>query len=122
MKINANSDLPVFLGNRDDIGYPIRVFFFPEETKIYKLLNFRLDCFYYLRAELSLLLLDELCVWINVEAMHSHLRVKHGHILIFQVKTSIYSRTRHMRSSFSGGDKLSLMKMGLGLASSPRLI
>jgi len=29
---------------------------------------------------------------------------------------------RHIRSSFLGGDKFSLIKMGLGLASSPRLI
>jgi len=32
-EINTNPDLPIFLGNRDDIGYPIRVLFFPNKTE-----------------------------------------------------------------------------------------
>ena len=40
----------------------------------------------------------------------------------FQAKTSIYSRTRHIRSSFLEDNKLSLMKMELKLASFPKLI
>ena len=82
MEINANSDLPIFLGDGDDIGYPIRVLFFPDEIGVYKLLDFRLDRFYYLWAEMSLLLLDEPHIWIDVKAMHSHLRVEPSHILV----------------------------------------
>jgi len=82
MKIDPNSDLPILVGNGDDISHPIRVLFFPDETRVIKLLDFRLNRFHYLRAEPSLLLLDGLCVWIDVEAMHSHLRVKLGHILV----------------------------------------
>jgi len=54
--------------------------------------------------------------------MHSNLGIEPGHILIIPSKESIYSRTSCIRSSFSEGEKLSLMKMGLGLASSPRFI
>ena len=82
MVINANSDLPILLGDGDDISHPIRVLFFPDETGVYKLLDFRLDCFYYLWAEPSLLLLDGPRVWIDVKAMHSHLGVKPGHIFV----------------------------------------
>ena len=65
-EINANSNLPILLGDGDDIGYPIRVLFFPDETGVYELLDFRLNCFHYLWAELSLLLFDGLRIWINV--------------------------------------------------------
>jgi len=40
MKINANPDLPIFLGNGDDIGYPIGVLFLPDEARVYKLFDF----------------------------------------------------------------------------------
>jgi len=73
---------PILLGDGDDISHPIRVLFFPDETRIYKLLDFRLDLFHYLWAEPSLLLLDGPHVRIDVKAMHSHLGVKPGHIFI----------------------------------------
>ena len=75
-KINANSDLPIFLDNGDDIGYPIRVLFFPDKIGVYKLLDFRLDRFHYLWAEPLLLLFDGLCFCIDVKVMHNHLRIK----------------------------------------------
>jgi len=40
MEINTNSDLPILLGDRDDIGHPIRVLFFSDKTGVYKLLDF----------------------------------------------------------------------------------
>ena len=49
-------------------------------NKVYKLLDFPLDCFHYLWEEPSLLLLDGPRVRIDVKAMHSHLGVKPGHI------------------------------------------
>jgi len=75
-------DLPILLGDGDDISHPIRVLFFPDKTRVYKLLDFRLNHFHYLWAKPSLLLLDGLRVRIDVEVMHSHLRVKPRHILI----------------------------------------
>ena len=39
-KINADSDLPILLSDGDDIGYPSRVLFFPDEIGVYKLLDF----------------------------------------------------------------------------------
>ena len=121
-KINANSDLPILLGNQDDISHPIKVLFFPDETGVYELLDLRLNRLHYLWAKPSLLLLNRLHIWINVEAMHSHLKIKPRHILVVLRKTSIYSRTRDTRSSILRDAKLSLMKMSLGLASYPRLI
>jgi len=47
-KINANSDLRILLSDGDDISHLIRVLFFPDEIGVYKLLDFRLDCFRYL--------------------------------------------------------------------------
>jgi len=38
--VKANSDLPILLGNGDDIGYPIRVLFLPDKIEVYKLLDF----------------------------------------------------------------------------------
>ena len=40
MTMNVNPDLLIFLGNGDDVGYPIRVLFLPDETEVYKLLDF----------------------------------------------------------------------------------
>jgi len=71
-----------FLGNGDDVGYPIRVLFLPDETGVNKLLDFRPDYFHYFWTELSLLLFDWFHIQIDVEAMHSHLRVNPGHILL----------------------------------------
>ena len=69
MKINANPDLPILLSEGDDISYPVRVLFFPDETGVYELLDFQLEGFYYLRAESLLLLFDGLHIRIDVEAM-----------------------------------------------------
>jgi len=40
MKINTNPDLPILLGKRDDIGYPIKALFFLDKTRVNKLLDF----------------------------------------------------------------------------------
>jgi len=82
MEINTNQDFFILLSDGDDIGYPIRVLFFPDKTEDYKLLDLWLDRFHYLRVEPSLLLLDGLRIRIDVEAMHNHLRVEPRHILV----------------------------------------
>jgi len=38
VKVNTNLDLPILLDNRNDIGYPLRMLFLPDETGVYKLL------------------------------------------------------------------------------------
>ena len=38
--VNTDPDLSILLGDRDDIGYPIRVLFFPDEIGVYKILDF----------------------------------------------------------------------------------
>ena len=81
-KINANPNLLIFLGNGDDIGYSIRVLFLPDETRVYKLFYFRLDCFHDFWTKSSLLLLDRFRIRIDVETMHNHLRIKPRHILV----------------------------------------
>jgi len=82
MEINANPDLSIFLGDGDDISYPIRVLFIPDETGVYKLRDFRLNRFHYLWMKPLLLLLDGLRIRIDVETMHNHLRIKPRHILV----------------------------------------
>ena len=39
-EINTNLDHPIFLGNRDNIGYPIGVLFLPDEVRVYELFDF----------------------------------------------------------------------------------
>jgi len=85
-KINANPDLTILLGDGDNISYPIRVLLFPDEIRVYKFFDFRLNCFHNLWAKLSSLLLDGLYIRINVEAMHSQLRIKPKYILIVSSK------------------------------------
>jgi len=116
IKINTNPDLPILHGKGDDIGYPIRVLFFPDKTRVYKLLDFQLNCFHYLRAEPSLMLLDELRIRIDVEVMHSHLRVEPRHILVVPSENIyILSHKRYYIFLLEGG-KLSLIMIGLSIS------
>ena len=39
-EINTNSDLLILLDDGDDIGYPIRVLFFPDKIGVYKFFDF----------------------------------------------------------------------------------
>ena len=39
-EVNVNSDLPILLGDGHNIGSPVRVLFFPDETGVYELFNF----------------------------------------------------------------------------------
>ena len=82
MKINANPDLPILLSGGNDVSYLVRVLFFPDETRVYKFRDFRLNRFHNLWAKSSLLLLDKLCVRIDIEVMHSHLRIKSRHVFV----------------------------------------
>jgi len=58
------------------------------------------------------MLLDGLCIWIDVEEMHSHLNVEPRHILVV-LSENIYilSHKRYLIFLLEG-DKLSLIKMG----------
>lgn len=39
-KIDADSDLPILVGNQDDVGHPVWVLLFLDETRVYELLDF----------------------------------------------------------------------------------
>jgi len=54
--------------------------------------------------------------------MIHNLGIELGHALIISSEDISILSYENIKSSFSEGDKLSLMKMGLGLASSPRFI
>jgi len=82
--------------------------FFLDENRIYELLDFRFDCLHNLWTELSLLL-DWFRVWIDIKAMRGHLGVESRHVLIVPSE-NVYI----LLPFFSEGDKLSLIKMGLG--------
>ena len=87
----------------------IQSLFFPNETGVYELFDFRFDYFHNLLTESSLLLLNWFRVQIDVEAMHGHLWVESRHVLIVPSE-DVYI----LLPFFSEGDKLSLIKMGLG--------
>jgi len=40
VKVDVNLDLPILLGDGYDVGYPIRVLFFPDVTGVYAFFNF----------------------------------------------------------------------------------
>ena len=48
MEVDANLDLSVLLEDGNNIGHPIRMLFFPDEARVYKLLDFRFDYLHYL--------------------------------------------------------------------------
>jgi len=48
----------LFVGNGDDIGYPIGVLFLHDEARVDELFDFRLDCFHYFWTKSLLLLFD----------------------------------------------------------------
>jgi len=87
-------NLLILLSDEDDISYVIRLLFFPDETGVYKLRDFQLNRFHYLWAIPSLLL-HGLRIWINIEAMYGHLRIKLRHILIVPNK-NIYILSHEM--------------------------
>ena len=95
--------LPIFLGNGDNIGYPIGVLLLPDEARVYELFDFWLDSFHSFWTEPSLLLFDWFRVWINVEAMHSHSRIKPRHVLVIPSENIyILSHERYQIFLFGG--------------------
>jgi len=40
MEVDASLDFFILLGDGHDVGYPVRVLFFPDETRVYELFNF----------------------------------------------------------------------------------
>jgi len=39
MKVDADSDLPILLGDRNDAGYPVKLLFFPDKTRVFELFD-----------------------------------------------------------------------------------
>jgi len=93
---------------------------FPDETRVYKLFHLWFVYFHNLGTKPSLLLFDLFGVRVDVKMMYRNLEIEPGHVLIIPSEDIYISRMSCIRCSFSEGDKLSLMKMGLGLASSLR--
>jgi len=75
VKVNIDPDLLIFLWDRHDISYPLRLLFFPNEKESYEILDFRFNCLYNLWMQSSLLLFDWFGIQINVKAMHGYLWV-----------------------------------------------
>jgi len=58
MEVDANLDLFILFGDEHDVGYPVRLLFFSDETGVYELFNFRFNCLHYFWTKPSLMLLD----------------------------------------------------------------
>ena len=82
MKVNANSDLLIFLEHMDNISNPIWVLFLSNETAFDEFMNFDFDCFHDVGLKPSLLLLNWLSIQFNVGMMQSHLRIEDRHVFI----------------------------------------
>lgn len=78
MKVDANPDLLIFVGEGDNIGQPIKLLLLPNEAKIHKLLEFRLEELHDLWLEPSLLFLDQPSLGIDIKFVHGYLRVRLG--------------------------------------------
>jgi len=57
---------------------------FLDETRVYKLFDFRFDFFYDLETEPSLLLFNLFDVRVDVETMQSNLGIEPRHVLIIE--------------------------------------
>jgi len=121
-KVDADSDLFVLLGDRNDVGYPIRVLPFLTKLKSMSFLTsnsiaFMIsgqNCHCYCLTGFAFELILRRCIGTKGSCP--------GISSKFQAKTSIYSCIRCTTSSFSEGSKLLLMKIGLGLDLLPKLI
>ena len=82
VEVNTNLNLSLLFREENNVGNPIRMLLLPDEIGVYELFDFWFNCFHNLWTESLLLLLDGLCIRIDVEAMHSHLRIKLRHILV----------------------------------------
>jgi len=40
MVVDADKDMSIILGNLNNIGHPIRMLLFPDETRVYKIFDF----------------------------------------------------------------------------------
>ena len=81
-KINADPNLPVFLGNGDDVGDLVGMLFLSDESRVNKFLDFQFNRLHDFRTKPPLLLLDGFYLWANVEVMHGYLWVEARHIFI----------------------------------------
>lgn len=75
-------NLPILLGNEDNVNQPIKMLLLPDESKIYELFDFRLDGFHDLGAKPSLLLLYWLCLRVDIKPVHVNLRVQAREVLV----------------------------------------
>jgi len=43
-EVNADLDLSILLGDGNDVGYLVRILFFPDEIGVYELFDFQFNC------------------------------------------------------------------------------
>jgi len=82
-KINADFDrFLFFLKMKKNVGDPVWVLFLSNEATIDDFVNFNFDRLHNIRSKLSLLLLNQFSVRLDIETMHGHLRVETRHVFI----------------------------------------
>ena len=95
-EINADSNLPIFLGNGDDVGDPVGMLFLSDEPRVNKFLDFQFNRLHDFWTEPSLLLLDGFRLWTNVEVVHGYLWVEARHIFVVpREDIYLFSYERH---------------------------
>ena len=65
--VNTDSDLPIFLCHRDDVGQPFRMLFLADEANVFEFLNFLFNFVHHIGTESSLALFDRLDIFLHVE-------------------------------------------------------
>lgn len=82
LEVDIDSNLPIPLSNKDNVGHPIQLLLFPNEAKVDKNLDFILNRSYYFWVKPSLLLFDRFRFRIDVELIHDHLRVETWYVFV----------------------------------------
>ena len=70
--VNTDSDLPIFLCHRDDVGQPFRMLFLADEANVFEFLNFLFNFVHHIRTESSLALFDRLDIFLQVEFVNCY--------------------------------------------------
>ena len=85
-EVNANSNFPVLLENRDNVGNLVWVLLLSNEAAFDEFIDFGLDCLYDVRSKPSSLLLNRLGIRFDVEMIHGHQRIEATHVFIAPCK------------------------------------
>ena len=65
--VNIDSDLPIFLCHKDDVGQPFRMLFLADEANVFEFLNFLFNFVHDVRMKSSLALFNRLAIFLQVE-------------------------------------------------------